>query len=96
MSSAKAGQGATAVEVTADAVVYALPCRLVGVTLNHTATTTAILYDNATTASGTKSAQIRCAANDQAELWFGDEGVEMANGIYADWTAGVMTVYYKK
>lgn len=94
--SSRSTQGAIAVEVTADAIVYAGACRLVGVTLNHTATTTAILYDNATAASGNKVAQIRCAANDQAELWFGDEGVDCLAGIFADWTAGVMTVYYKK
>lgn len=92
-----AGQGAKSVEVTADAAVVASgPGRLVGVTLNHTATTTIVLYDSASAATGTKLAQIRCNANDQAAVWFGDEGIEFANGIYADWTAGVANVYYKK
>ena len=89
-------QGAIPITVTADAVVSAVPCRLIGAVLHHTATTTLVLYDNASAASGTAAINMRCAANDQAEVFFGDEGINCANGVYADWTAGVATVYIKK
>lgn len=67
--------------------------RLIGAVLTHTATTTAILYDNASAASGTKLLTMACAANDNGVVWFGDEGVSFINGCYCDWTAGVLTVY---
>jgi hypothetical protein len=66
------------------------------VSLDHTAATSAILYDNASAASGTILAKPRITA-DSVTFWsFGDEGIDATNGVYADWTAGTLTVWIKK
>lgn len=91
------GQGAKAYTVGADGQVVTGKGRLIAVTLNNGATAggVAILYDN-TAASGTKLATVGSAANDTAIVSFGSEGVEFVNGVFADWTSGVLHVYIKQ
>ena len=94
-----AGNGAKAYTVGADGQVVTGKGRLVGVLLGHTATTTLVLYDNTSAAAdGThpKLGTFGCAANDQGFVHFGDEGVEFNTGVFADWTAGVATLYIKQ
>jgi len=78
--------------VGADGTVVTGKGRLMGVLMTHTATTTCVLYDN-TSASGTKLGTFGVAANDSSYVDFGEEGVSFINGVYADWTAGVVTLY---
>jgi len=92
-----AGSGAQAYTVGADGQVVTGKGRLIGLTLSNGVSVggVSILYDN-TSAAGTKLATIQSAANDIAVIMFGDEGVEFDNGVYADWTSGVLTVYVKQ
>jgi len=82
--------------VTADAQVVAGDCYFVGAELSHTTDTEMILYN--------ENSSSKTAANKLATLKVTEEmqhdsmalpipGVK-CEGIYADWTAGIGTVYY--
>ncbi len=82
--------------VTADAQVVAGDCYFVGAELSHTTDTNMILYN--------ENGSSKTAAKMMATLKVTDEvqhdsmsipipGVK-CEGIYADWTAGIGTVYY--
>lgn len=80
-------------EITSDGVVKAAPGILVSVLLTAGAdAATIILYDNASTASGTVLATVKAAANLTAQ-WTPTSGYAAANGIYADVTGTSPTAY---
>lgn len=87
---------------TADGVIYARPCVLLGVDLvtGTTNVATAILYDNAASAAGTVLAQMAMVAgassySQSAEL--PANGVVCANGIFLDigGSGATAIVYYR-
>lgn len=79
--------------ITGDGSVVTGKGRLMGASLTHTAATTAILYDHASAASGTKLLTLGCAANDNGSPFLPIEGVEFLLGVYADYNAGTLTLY---
>jgi len=83
---------------SADAAIVAGPCRLMGIKLNPAAAdSTLVVYDNASAASGTAVAKASLKANAKGEVeWFGPQGIECRNGIYADVTgaSAEYIVYY--
>lgn len=82
---------------TADAVVYAKPCKLHGVTLIANGTDAAIiqLHDNSSAASGTTVAKISLPASvvDTVSITF-PEPIICKNGIYGNVTTANYIVYY--
>lgn len=96
-----AGKGATPVYIdTADAAALATKGRLVALLINPTGavTPTVTVYDNASAASGTKVVTAKIVSATPLYLWFGDEGVELANGAFVNasaWTTLNVTAYVK-
>ena len=79
---------------TADAVIVAQPAILCSVMVHATtAGGKAIVYDNATAASGTILAQISVAVDEDTLIWTGE--VEAKNGLYLDLTTASVVVHYK-
>lgn len=70
----------------ADAAIAARPARLHSVQVigDGTNAATAIIYDNASAASGTVLAKIVVDAGATYEDWLSEVGVEALNGIYLD------------
>lgn len=85
---ALAGDAISSGEVTSDSAVYAGSCVITGVTVitNGASDATVVLYDNATTGSGSVRAEIKVAA---ADFYGGRNFASPStcyNGIYADLT----------
>lgn len=82
--------------VTADAQVVSGECYFVGAELGHTTDTSLILYnenDNSKTAAQ-KMATLKTTDETQwVNLSLPLPGIK-CSGIYADWTAGLGTVWY--
>lgn len=82
---------------TADAIVFAKPCKLHAVTLiaNGTDAGTIVLHDNASAASGTTVAKIALPASAVATntITF-PEPIVCRNGIYGNVTTANYIVYY--
>lgn len=70
---------------TADGVIVARPCRILSVMLDGVSAT-AIVYDNASAASGTQVARLVTPTDGGSKVWSHDEGVECLNGAYLDVT----------
>lgn len=71
---------------SSDSVISARPCRLMSVQViaDGTNAATAILYDNASAASGTVVAKIIVDATLTYEAFTSDCGIECSNGLYLD------------
>jgi hypothetical protein len=70
-------------ELTASAAIKALPCQLASVTVTPgSATTTVIIYDNASAASGTKLLSITMAANGSTQTFSLNYPKVANNGLY--------------
>ena len=83
--------------ITADAQLVSGECYLVAVELTHTgADTTLIIYDEPTNdkSAGRKVATLR-VSEEQLDAFreFPMPGIK-CNGVYADYTAGLGTIYY--
>lgn len=86
--SAIAESGAKAVRVTADGVISALPCRLLGaVAVGGTVT----LYDDASAATAGRQVTHDIGTS---LVWFGTEGVACSRGVYADITSASSVIVY--
>lgn len=71
--------------ITADGAVYALPCKLWGLSLSPAAAASSIVvYDNASAASGTVLAKLSVAANTQTVNITFNQGVQAQFGLYVD------------
>ena len=80
-------------EVTADAIVSAVPGALCAVLLTGGSdAATIILYDNASAASGTILATLKAAANVTVSFCPANP-LAVSKGIYADITGTVMSAY---
>lgn len=83
--------------ITADTQVSTQECFLMGVELAHTANTDLIVYDQE---SGSKTAAQKVSTTSvtaykrHSKIMFPYPGIK-CRGLYADWTAGVGTVYYR-
>ena len=83
--------------ITADVQISTQECYLMGVELSHTGNTNLIIYDehDATKTATSKVSTTQVTAyNRQVSIMFPYPGIK-CNGLYADWTAGVGTVYYR-
>lgn len=83
--------------ITADAQITTQECYLVGVELSHDAADTSlIIYDEAdsskTAAKKVVTLRTSVEAQDVSRI-FPLPGIK-CDGLYADWTAGVGTIYY--
>lgn len=76
----------------ADMVIAATAKDYRGFTIRETAGATAVvvLYDHASTASGTILEAIALAPNESAREYYGDGGVKTTNGIYCDVVSGAV------
>lgn len=95
-----AGSGAKPTTLTADGVASDRKGRFCGILINPTGavTPTVTVYDNASAASGTKLATVKIVSGTPFFLSFGEEGVDVINGVFvaADaWTTLNATVYTK-
>lgn len=73
---------------SADGIIFAGPVKLKGVLLNADGTNaaTAVLYNNASAASGTVVAKLQVDAGLVYESYSIDDGVMCTNGLYLDIT----------
>lgn len=78
----------TAIAAVQNSVINGGPCTLRGFYISSTAGADVVLYDNATTNSGTILAQFTLAAKGDKPVDIAD-GVRCANGIYLSATAAV-------
>lgn len=84
-----------AVNITSDGVIVASKCILRGVTsLSTTANGRAIVYDNASAASGTVVADVAAASQWDTGIT-GPLDVRCENGLYVNLTTASVTVYYE-
>jgi len=84
--------------ITADTIVSNKPCWLLGVELSHsTANTSLKIYNEPnSTASAAKlvcAAKVRYGFRHWDKRMFDEPGIK-CNGIFADYDAGIGTVYY--
>ncbi len=83
--------------ITGDTQISTQECFLMGVELAHTGNTSLIVYDQE---SGSKTAAQKVstlqvtAYKRHSESKFPYPGIK-CRGLYADWTAGVGTVYFR-
>ena len=83
--------------ITEDTQVSTQECFLMGVELAHTANTDLITYDqesSSKTAAQKVSTLSVTAYKRHSKIMFPYPGIK-CRGLYADWTAGVGTVYYR-
>ena len=83
--------------ITADVQISTQGCWLMGVELSHTGNTNLIIYDEPDaikTAVKKVTTTQTTAYNRENSIMFPYPGIK-CNGLYADWTAGVGTVYYR-
>lgn len=71
---------------TSDAAIVARPCRIHAVTVisDGTNAATAIIYDNASAASGNVVAKVVCAGATRTQVITSEDGIECSNGAYLD------------
>jgi len=83
--------------IIADTQVSTQECWLMGVELAHTANTTLLVYDQESaskTAAQLVSTTSVTAYKRHSKIMFPYPGIK-CRGLYADWDAGVGTVYYR-
>ena len=92
-----AGREVKATTLTADGAISAKRSRLMSVYITNTAGagTAAVIYDNASAASGTAILTIPCLAATTDQITFGPDGILADNGLYLDINglAGVIAIY---
>ncbi len=83
--------------ITGDTQISTQECFLMGVELAHTGNTSLIIYDQE---SGSKTAAQKVSTTNvtaykrHSKIMFPYPGIK-CRGLYADWTAGVGTVYFR-
>ena len=92
------GSDILSTRLTADGVIYAGPCHLVGFTITGDGTNAGVLliYDHASAASGTVVGEGRIAGTGMASVMLPGPGRWCENGLYCDLTTATIIVYYKR
>ena len=83
--------------ILSDTQISTQECYLMGVELAHTSNTSLLVYDQESaskTAAQLVSTTSVTAYKRHSKIMFPYPGIK-CRGLYADWTAGVGTVYYR-
>lgn len=87
---------ANAASTSVDAALVAVPCYVYGATVLATsANSYALLYDNASAATGTVKIEIGEASQYDTQHITFDPPIRFENGVYADVTSGPVVIEYR-